>query len=425
MTSFHFPQFELEPFFRYFDRLVEFTAQYDHYFETWELCHIVYSGINNETWAIFNSLNGENFDYLRYDDNWEVFRHIAYETCQSDLNTPPLQSNVESNLENLMTQFINSQNQKSDELTNVMTQLRLSCESIQETVTTRLENPVHISKEMDNLEHHMGHILIENDDCADSYVVTDNSQIDPEVANVDEFCTINDFNDDLTFEEFNRKIVFNDDHLVDNSEDVLNVDKYLPDDMSAPNDTVSNIFIPTREGDAFFDDDDDCFESFEFIDHSPPIVEVTPIIIEDELKTNDEIVDSCSRDTILDYMGVSVIFEDNDNGVYDTKLNDYCPSKECFIAPLTLNTSCLVYPPLFDQYLPHLNDEPKRDLELISDYRDPRKFLICRYVPILYVLNHIINHFYCHFAEFCARLFDRLLRALSCSAFSLLNWFLS
>ncbi|KAK9749376.1 hypothetical protein RND81_02G121700 [Saponaria officinalis] len=205
MASFHFPQFEHEPFFRYFDRLVEFTAQYDHYFETWELCHIVYSGVNNESWAIFNYLNDENFDYLRYDHNWEVFRYIAYETCQSYLNSPPLQSNIESNLENMMSQFFETQNQKNDELTNAITQLRSSCESIQETVATKFENLAHISKEMEILEHYMGHIPIGNDDCTYSYMVTSNSYIDLEASNVDEFCTINDFNDDSTFEEFNKK----------------------------------------------------------------------------------------------------------------------------------------------------------------------------------------------------------------------------
>ena len=49
MPSFHFPQYENELFWRYYDRLDVFLAHCDYHLEKWELLDIVYEGMNRET----------------------------------------------------------------------------------------------------------------------------------------------------------------------------------------------------------------------------------------------------------------------------------------------------------------------------------------------------------------------------------------
>jgi len=49
MRSFHFPQYKLELFWRYYDRLYAFFALRDYCLEKWELLNMVYEGVNCET----------------------------------------------------------------------------------------------------------------------------------------------------------------------------------------------------------------------------------------------------------------------------------------------------------------------------------------------------------------------------------------
>ncbi|XP_074307134.1 uncharacterized protein LOC141642273 [Silene latifolia] len=134
MASFHFPQFEHEPFYCYFDRLGEYVGQFDNCFETWELCLVVYYGMNQETWTIVNYMCGGQFIDTNYLENWELFRRLANDTYQWDLNTPL----PKSNLEIMMEQFIETTNQYIDTL-------------------------AHSSSDLENVENFKSDVLSDND----------------------------------------------------------------------------------------------------------------------------------------------------------------------------------------------------------------------------------------------------------------------
>jgi len=52
MPSFHFPQYEFELFWRYYDTVHVFLAHCDYYLGKWELLDTVSEGVNCETRAL-------------------------------------------------------------------------------------------------------------------------------------------------------------------------------------------------------------------------------------------------------------------------------------------------------------------------------------------------------------------------------------
>ena len=52
MSGFHFPQYEHELRWRYYDRLHAFLARCDYCLEKWELLDTAYKGVNCETHAL-------------------------------------------------------------------------------------------------------------------------------------------------------------------------------------------------------------------------------------------------------------------------------------------------------------------------------------------------------------------------------------
>ena len=57
MSGFHFPQYEHELFWRYYDRLHGFLAHCDYCLEKWELLDTVYKGVNRGTCALLEQWN--------------------------------------------------------------------------------------------------------------------------------------------------------------------------------------------------------------------------------------------------------------------------------------------------------------------------------------------------------------------------------
>ncbi|KAK9714858.1 hypothetical protein RND81_06G125500 [Saponaria officinalis] len=105
---------------------------------------------------------------------------------------------------------------------------------------------------------------------------------------------------------------------------------------------------------------------------------------------------------------------------------EICPPKDRSLvvplddAPMSIpNISKFLHTSLL-QYVCHLLKDPDGDVEVIFEHRDLEKSLLLVSVSIVYELYRMITNFYCHFSEFCAIIFDRLLRALSCSALNLL-----
>ena len=61
MTIFHFPQYEHELFWRYYDRLHALLAHYGHRLEKWEILNIAYEGMNYETHVLL-----EHWDFCAW-----------------------------------------------------------------------------------------------------------------------------------------------------------------------------------------------------------------------------------------------------------------------------------------------------------------------------------------------------------------------
>ena len=65
MTSFYFPQLEYEIFWRYFNRLNELRAQcVDCCFEKWEICQVIFEGLNYEYRDHVETMYPEGLDCL-------------------------------------------------------------------------------------------------------------------------------------------------------------------------------------------------------------------------------------------------------------------------------------------------------------------------------------------------------------------------
>ena len=55
MAIFYFPQFENEVFWRYYYRLGDFVGP-NHGIEEWDMCLVIYEGLNEETRFIVESM---------------------------------------------------------------------------------------------------------------------------------------------------------------------------------------------------------------------------------------------------------------------------------------------------------------------------------------------------------------------------------
>lgn len=84
MTSFHFPQFEHELFWRYYWRLGDFLPP-NHGIEQWEICQVMYNGLNEETRALVERMNNGEFLWKSPDDAWEFFEWLAKDTYEYEM----------------------------------------------------------------------------------------------------------------------------------------------------------------------------------------------------------------------------------------------------------------------------------------------------------------------------------------------------
>ena len=89
MSGFHFPQYEHELFWRYYDRLHAFIAHYAC-LEKWELLDTVFRGVNHETRALLEPWDfcaktiDEAFDFL----DWLAWDTYEFETSCFDSYIP-------------------------------------------------------------------------------------------------------------------------------------------------------------------------------------------------------------------------------------------------------------------------------------------------------------------------------------------------
>ena len=79
MASFSFPQFEHEPFWRYFERLEESLGS-DYRFDLWELCEVFYDGLNELTRGMVENMFHGGFRAKSLDEAWNFYNWLARDT---------------------------------------------------------------------------------------------------------------------------------------------------------------------------------------------------------------------------------------------------------------------------------------------------------------------------------------------------------
>jgi len=106
MASFFIPQFEGESFWVYFNR-VQNELPFDYRDNLWEICEVIYSGLNAFTLDVVESMHNGEFRALTLGDAWDFYCWLAQDTYEWDMGThsslvqpscdapPPLSSNFD------------------------------------------------------------------------------------------------------------------------------------------------------------------------------------------------------------------------------------------------------------------------------------------------------------------------------------------
>ena len=83
MSFSHFPQYEHELFWRYYDRLHAFLAHCDFYLEKWKILNTVYKGVNCEARTL---LEYWDFCAKNVDEAWDFLDWLARDTHEYEIS---------------------------------------------------------------------------------------------------------------------------------------------------------------------------------------------------------------------------------------------------------------------------------------------------------------------------------------------------
>ena len=83
MSFSHFPQYEHELFWRYYDKLQAFLAHCDLYLEKWKILNTVYEGVNCEIRAL---LEYWDFRAKNIDKAWDFLDWLAQDSYEYEIS---------------------------------------------------------------------------------------------------------------------------------------------------------------------------------------------------------------------------------------------------------------------------------------------------------------------------------------------------
>ncbi|KAK9669670.1 hypothetical protein RND81_13G147300 [Saponaria officinalis] len=471
MTIFYFPQFEHESLHAYWDRLESCIVQCGYYVDIWEMCHMIYDGVNCETRFLIEQMCEGMFEYMSYEDKWEALKYLA-------------QSSLE-NERNLMEQFISSQSKVNKELQRSISQQISIINSSNSTIQSQLDVLYENLRMVKKFEESKGNLVPFCDDNNDDFVesselvlIDDNSSLDNVFVPKDSSLPNNDCElESVKFEVDHllcglsepplvedvkkhglcelESLTFDDDYdLVEHSEDALNVD------ISPPlNHDVHEFSLDLHENDDMFNDDcnfvkpcelvydvfmsplddmivlDDFFslkhdvsdlstplcdlgnmlnevendESMQFENNEEDLaLELKQIYENDKLEPNEKFLDK--NEIFNDSLDkIDEIFDDRLEVKWDDDNDDPLnESEECKI--VAISGFEMVYPLLlqFEQ-----NDKFRSGFKMIDVYAFPHKLLISFLTSLVYYCSCILLVIaYVHFCEDWSTCFDKLMRSL-------------
>ncbi|KAK9724445.1 hypothetical protein RND81_05G072500 [Saponaria officinalis] len=170
MTIFYFPQFEHEPLYAYWDRLESCIVQCGYYVDIWEMCHMIYDGVNCETRLLIEQMCEGMFEYMSYEDKWETLKYLAQGSFENE-------KNAQSNLMTLMEQFVSSQthimttqSQMIEELQSSLSQQTSILNSSNSTIQAQIDVVHENLRMVEELEESKGNLFPFCDDDSNAFV---------------------------------------------------------------------------------------------------------------------------------------------------------------------------------------------------------------------------------------------------------------
>ncbi|KAK9682122.1 hypothetical protein RND81_10G052200 [Saponaria officinalis] len=441
MASLYFPQYQHELFYKYFNRLHEYVIRSPYPYQTWELCHVLYNGLNEETVGHVYALSDRRFiDDLSYEEKWELFQYVAYDTEQWELANSRRRRPHKKPTETLNSQSNSSMSTEEMIRTLITTQMSLMTseqetrDSIQNLLSrvTQMAEAVTRLEARDEFNPNSGEFVARYDS-----EFNEPSSLRPDESHSYKECEVDNDDDD------------DDDGFWDEDEDCGS--NFYP-----PYQPVYTPEIPTDIHVEHTHVGNNCSFNGDLSDHSF-FEDPLSVLVEDvqegvafaACKVENNMLDGPNdvRDKLLmsrDLGNHTPRFEDfmtipleKENLSHDFKENKIVKDEKDDINFFELNsTKAPLIPPLHEPY------------ELVSQKLHPSPYMIVpitkltfkeEYMDTKYLFEHsraeiqwlhtltssiymwcqMVCIAYDHFSNMCASVFDKLLRALSCSALKL------
>ncbi|KAK9705926.1 hypothetical protein RND81_07G092700 [Saponaria officinalis] len=501
MASLHFPQYEHELFYKYFNRLHEYVIRCPYPYQTWELCHVVYNGLNDETLMQVESLSKGNFiNGLSYEEKWELFQYLAHYTeewerynslpiqpqppysdgfnCHdnSSMSTEdmiralatdtvimktyvaPLECNPSKSTEYMIRALMSNVdsscasvalNCHDNSLISTENMIRAYVDDVNSSCANVTPSPCETNLDSQDLEDRVEQVTSHFDMCVtqeelDSYYIKwqaeqvdkchDPLPLEPEVNHSYKEWDVNS-EDDGFWDDDDEEDSYNLTHSSPLPSFSLSIDPscaigeitHVEDDA---------LVLGVVSGDSTFEDLLDINVEGE---NEKVLIEVVSETkekeveilcdVRDDLLTLDIIVDTLpfgeSLATLMGGEGISRNFQERKERVKDNYLHEVLPQKQkpptahlkkihkvIFRVPYIFSFPYLILP--FDSLS---YKEPYRDLVANLEHcRGSNKCLLYAYTSFVHMLYQFLLSCYCYFTDSFASMFDKLLRALTCSA---------
>ncbi|KAK9734172.1 hypothetical protein RND81_04G120200 [Saponaria officinalis] len=425
MASNYFPQFENELFYKYFNRLHEYAIRCRHPYQTWELCHVIYNGLNAETSGHVYSLSeGRFIDYFSYEEKWELFQYLAYDTEQWELANSRSRRPQPRPIEILNPQSNPSMSTEEMIRALVITQMTFQ-EETKGSIQSLLSQATQIAEAIVRLK-----ARDESNLNSGVFEVRNNSEFDeplplkPVESHTYKECDVDDDDDGFWDDDEEYDSNFNipskpicaletpilihieQTHIENNCS--LNGDLSYQDPLSVlvenVQDGVMSVACEVENDmlDSLDDVRDKLMPDRDLRNHTPPFEESMTIPLEEEGPS-------------LDF-GENKITEDEKEVDFEVNFTKK-PLIPLFHDPYDI-VSQRKYSSLY-MIIPISNLTCKADdidIKSFFEYSGAKIQLLHAATSIIHIWYQLFYTSYCHFSNMCASVFDQLLRALSCSA---------
>ncbi|KAK9698391.1 hypothetical protein RND81_08G101000 [Saponaria officinalis] len=435
MASLYFPQYENELFYKYFNRVSEYVSRCRYPYQTWELCHVIYNGLNEETAGHVDSLSeGRFIDYFSYEEKWELFQYLAYDTEQWEL-----ENSHSRRPQPRASETLNSQSSPSMSTEEMICALATNLSSFQQETRDSIQNllsqATQVAEAIARLEAHDESNLHSRE-----FKVGYDSELDePYSQNTDESHSIkecdvgnNDDDDDDGF--------WDEDGDYGSNFYAPSKTTCIPETPTVIQEETPNIGDYSLLNNSVFDDS----VSVVLENMQEEVIFVTCEVENNRLDDLNDVRDKLLLDrdlrkhtlpfevsmiTPLEKEGMSLDFREDKiikDGEEDRNFVELKFTKEPLVpllqGPYDLVSQRLHLSPYMIVLMSNLTCKDEYiDTGSFFEYSGTKTNWLYAFTSIIYGWYQLVCTSYHHFSNMCASIFDRLLRALSCSSLELTN----